>query len=59
MAKIRVTKIKSAIKRPENQKRTLIALGLKKINQTKEHEATLAIKGMIKTVEHLVRTEEV
>lgn len=59
MAKIRVTKIKSAIKRPENQKRTLIALGLKKINQTKEHEATLAILGMIKTVGHLVKTEEV
>ena len=40
MAKIRVTQIKSKIGRPEKQKKTLTALGLKKMNQTVDHEAT-------------------
>ena len=40
MAKIKVTKVKSAINRTKNQKRTLEALGLKKIGQTIEHEDT-------------------
>ncbi|MBD81070.1 MAG: 50S ribosomal protein L30 [Crocinitomicaceae bacterium] len=59
MAKIKVTQVRSNIKRPEGQKRTLVALGLKKINQSVEHEATPQIKGMINTVKHLVKTEEV
>ena len=45
MAKIRVTQVRSKIGRPERQKRTLEALGLKKMNQTVEHEATPQIIG--------------
>ena len=51
MAKIKVKQLKSAIKRPQNQKRTLEALGLRKIGQVVEHEATPNILGMIKKVE--------
>ncbi len=58
MTKIRVTKRKSAINRTKNQKLTLKALGLKKIGQTVEHEATPSILGMVKTVKHLVSVEE-
>ena len=58
MAKIKVTKQKSAINRTRRQKLTLEALGLKKIGQTVEHEATPNIMGMVKKVEHLVSVEE-
>ncbi len=54
MAKIKVKQVKSSIKRPERQKRTLIALGLKKMNRVIEHEATPQILGMIAKVNHLV-----
>lgn len=54
MAKIKVKQVKSAIKRPERQKRTLQALGLVKLNRVVEHEATPQILGMIAKVEHLV-----
>jgi large subunit ribosomal protein L30 len=58
MAKIKVTKQKSAINRTKRQKLTLEALGLKKIGQTVEHEATPNIMGMVKKVKHLVSIEE-
>ncbi|WEK35380.1 MAG: 50S ribosomal protein L30 [Candidatus Pseudobacter hemicellulosilyticus] len=58
MAKIKVTQIKSAIDRPERQKLTLKALGLHKLNVTKEVEATPQILGMIRKVTHLVKVEE-
>ncbi len=58
MAKIKVTKQKSAINRTKNQKRTLEALGLKKIGQTVEHDATPNILGMVNKVKHLVSVEE-
>lgn len=58
MAKIKVTKQKSAINRTKRQKLTLEALGLKKISQTVEHEATPNIMGMVKKVKHLVSVEE-
>lgn len=58
MAKIRVTKVKSAINRTKNQKRTLEALGLKKIGQVVEHDATPNIIGMVNKVNHLVSVEE-
>ena len=58
MANVRITQIKSAIDRPVRQKRTLEALGLRKINQTVEHEVTDSIKGMIAKVAHLVRIED-
>ena len=57
MAKIKITKVRSAINRTKNQKRTLEALGLKKIGQTVEHEDTPNILGMIKKVNHLVSVE--
>ena len=59
MAKIRVTQIKSKIGRPEKQKKTLIALGLKKMNQTVNHEATPQVLGMVKKIAHLLKVEEV
>jgi len=59
MAKIKVTKVKSAINRTQNQKRTLEALGLKKIGQTVEHDNTPNILGMINKVNHLVSVETV
>ena len=59
MAKIKVTKVKSAINRTQNQKRTLEALGLKKIGQTIEHENTPNILGMVNKVKHLVSIETV
>ena len=59
MKKIRIKQLRSKIGRPENQKRTLVALGLVKINKTVELEATPQILGMIKTVSHLVETEEI
>jgi len=58
MSKIKVTQIKSGIKKPQDQKRTLEALGLKKIGQEVEHEATPSILGMVNKVKHLVSTEE-
>lgn len=54
MGKIRIKQVKSAIDRSGKQKRTLYALGLRKISQTVEHEATPAIQGMLKKVSHLV-----
>lgn len=58
MGKIKVTQVKSAIKRTQNQKRTLEALGLKKIGQVVEHENTPNILGMVSKVKHLVSVEE-
>ena len=58
MAKIKVKQLKSSIKRPQNQKRTLEALGLRKIGQVVEHDTTPNILGMIDKVKHLVSTEE-
>ncbi|MBN1387749.1 MAG: 50S ribosomal protein L30 [Bacteroidales bacterium] len=59
MSKIRVTQIKSKIGRPERQKRTLAALGLKKMHQSVDHEATPQILGMVNAVKHLVKVEEI
>lgn len=59
MKKIKVTLIKSGIDRPERQKLTLQALGLNKLNATKEVEATPQILGMVRKVNHLVKVEEV
>lgn len=59
MSKIKVTQVKSSIDRSERQKRTLIALGLRKINATVEVEATPQVLGMVAKVQHLVKVEEV
>lgn len=59
MAKIRITQIKSKIGSTERQKRNLEALGLKKLHNPIEHEATPQVMGMVGKVRHLVKTEEI
>ena len=54
MAKILIKQVKSRINRPARQKRTLDALGLKKLNQVVEKEDTPQILGMVNAVRHLV-----
>lgn len=54
MATIKVKQVKSRIKCPIDQKRTLDALGLKKLNRVVEHNDNPAIRGMINKVKHLV-----
>jgi len=54
MATIKVKQVKSRIGAPVDQKRTLDALGLRKMNKVVEHEATPSILGMINKVKHLV-----
>ena len=54
MSKIKIKQIRSKIKRPADQKRTLEALGLRRIGQVVEHKVTPSIEGMIKKVEHLI-----
>jgi len=58
MARIKVTQIKSVIKRSEKQKRTMEALGLRRIGQSVEHDNTPDILGMINKVNHLVSVEK-
>ena len=58
MAKVKITQIKSVIDRPKKQKATILALGLKRVNQTVERENTPVIMGMVKAVSHLVKVEE-
>ncbi len=59
MKKIRVKQVRSKIRRPQDQKRTLEALGLRKLNQVVEHDATPTILGMVNKVKHLLSVEEV
>jgi large subunit ribosomal protein L30 len=58
MAKIKITQIKSRIGSSKRQKRTLDALGLKKVRSTVEKDATPQIMGMVNKVRHLVTIEE-
>ncbi|GHB51320.1 50S ribosomal protein L30 [Mongoliitalea lutea] len=58
MAKVKITQVKSTIKRPKDQKATIIALGLGKINRSVLVESNPAINGMINKVSHLVKVEE-
>jgi large subunit ribosomal protein L30 len=59
MAKIRITQVKSKNGKPERQKRTIEALGIRKLNHSVEHEATPAILGMVEKVKHLVKVENI
>lgn len=59
MAKIQIKQVKSRIGRPERQKRTLDALGLRKLNRTVVHEDTPEILGMVNAVRHLVEVTKV
>ena len=58
MTKIKITQVKSGIDRSERQKLTLKALGLTKVNASKEVEATPQILGMVRKVNHLIKVEE-
>ena len=55
---VQVTQVKSVIGRPADQRATVRALGLKRINDTAQHADTPAIRGMIFKVQHLVKVEE-
>ena len=59
MARLRITWTKSAIGYAERQKRTIRALGLKRLRHSVEHDDTPAIRGMADKVRHLVTIEEV
>lgn len=59
MAKIEIKQVKSRINRPARQKKTLDALGLRKLNHTVVKEDTPAIRGMVNVVRHLVTVTEV
>tara|TARA_B100001079_G_scaffold235106_1_gene216770 strand:- start:141 stop:317 length:177 start_codon:yes stop_codon:yes gene_type:complete len=54
MTKIKIKQVKSRIGRPKDQKRTLDALGLRKMNATITHEATPQILGMVHKIKHLI-----
>jgi len=59
MAKIKITQVKSKIRSNFKQKRTLEALGIKKMNGSVELEATPQILGMVRAVHHLAKVEEI
>lgn len=58
MAKIKITQTRSMIKRPADQKRTLVALGLGKLHKSVEVEATPQIQGMVAKVSHLITVSQ-
>jgi large subunit ribosomal protein L30 len=58
MAQVKITQVKSTIDRPKNQKLTIKALGLGKINKSVEVEYTPQIAGMVNKVNHLVTVKE-
>ncbi len=58
MSIIKIKQVKSAIKKPADQKATIKALGFRKLNQTLEKEATPQILGMVKKVQHLIQIVE-
>lgn len=59
MARIRITQVKSRIGSNKRQKAILESMGLRKLNQTIEHEATPQIMGMVNKMRHLITVEEV
>ncbi len=59
MTKVRITQIKSSINRPKDQKATLVALGVRRMNRPVEKEVTPQIQGMINKVQHMLRVEEI
>jgi len=59
MTKLKITQVRSAINRPARQKKTLIALGIKKMNRPREIESSPQVLGMIDKVKHLLKVEEI
>ena len=58
MAKVKITQVRSVIDRPKDQKLTIKALGLGKIDKSVEVELTPQIKGMVNKVSHLISVTE-
>jgi len=58
VAKLRVTRVKSGIGYAQDQKKTLKALGLNRLNQSVTHDDSPSVRGMINKVQHLIRVEE-
>ncbi|MFT5165113.1 MAG: large subunit ribosomal protein L30 [Saprospiraceae bacterium] len=58
MGKVKITQVKSIIDRSKRQKDTMTALGLRKMNQSVEHETTPQIMGMVAKINHLVKVEQ-
>ncbi|MBK6732412.1 MAG: 50S ribosomal protein L30 [Bacteroidetes bacterium] len=58
MGKVKITIVKSTIDRPKNQKATVKALGLRKLNHSVELEETPQVMGMIRSVQHLLKVEK-
>ncbi len=56
--KLKVTQVRSTIRRPEPQKRVMQALGLRRMHQTVEHDDTPTVRGMIAKVQHLIQVDE-
>ena len=59
MKRIKITQVRSAIDKPLRQKRSLEALGIRKMHQTVEHNATPQILGIVNAIKHLVTVEEI
>jgi large subunit ribosomal protein L30 len=59
MPKLKITQVRSVIRKPARQKRTMQALGLRRMHQSVVHDDTDQIRGMIDKVHHLVAVEEV
>jgi len=59
MAKIKITQIRSGIDRPKYQKRTLKALGLRKLHHSVEKESNPALLGQVAAISHLVKVENI
>ncbi|MBM3916407.1 MAG: 50S ribosomal protein L30 [Sphingomonadales bacterium] len=58
MSTIKIKQVKSAIKRPADQKATIKALGFRRLNQVIEKEVTPQIMGMVSKVKHLIQVVE-
>jgi len=59
MAKIKITQVRSKIHCTKRQKLNLEALGIRKLNDTVEHEATPQILGMVEKIKHLLKVTEI
>jgi len=59
MAQLKITQVRSTIGRLPKHRRTIVALGLGRIRKTVVHDDTPAIRGMVRSVMHLVKVEEI
>ena len=59
MAQLKITWMKSGIGRPQNQRRIIRSLGLRRLHQSVIHSDSPTIRGMVQKVIHLIKVEEV